>query len=67
MLLDLDHCWTDERVEGSTSLRRFKDSVHDYCECLRRASDRRVGADRPLFFVVPFGPTICAIIDTYVW
>lgn len=20
----------------------------------------------PLFFVVPFGPTICAIIDTYV-
>lgn len=33
MLLDLDRCWTDEHVEGSTSLRRFKDSVHDYCEC----------------------------------
>ncbi|EIW62271.1 HD-domain/PDEase-like protein [Trametes versicolor FP-101664 SS1] len=43
MLLDLDRCWTDEHVEGSTSLRRFKDSVHDY---------------------LPFGPTICAIIDT---
>lgn len=36
MLLDLDRCWTDEHVEGSTSLRRFKDSVHDYCECASR-------------------------------
>ncbi|KAI0637570.1 HD-domain/PDEase-like protein [Trametes polyzona] len=43
MLLDLDDCWTAERVEGPTSVRRFKDSIHDY---------------------LPFGPTICAIIDT---
>ncbi|KAI0829200.1 HD-domain/PDEase-like protein [Trametes gibbosa] len=43
MLLDLDDCWTEERVEGPTSLRRFKDSIHDY---------------------LPFGPTICTIIDT---
>ncbi|KAI8984880.1 HD-domain/PDEase-like protein [Trametes punicea] len=43
MLLELDDRWTEERVEGPTSVRRFKDSVHDY---------------------LPFGPTICAIIDT---
>ncbi|KAH9887730.1 HD-domain/PDEase-like protein [Cubamyces lactineus] len=43
MLLELDDCWTDERVEGPASVRRFKDSIHDY---------------------LPFGPTICAIIDT---
>ncbi|KAH9853312.1 HD-domain/PDEase-like protein [Lenzites betulinus] len=43
MLLDLDDCWTAEPIEGPTSVRRFKDSVHDY---------------------LPFGPTICAIIDT---
>ncbi|OSD01974.1 HD-domain/PDEase-like protein [Trametes coccinea BRFM310] len=43
MLLELDDRWTDEKIEGSTSVRRFKDSIHDY---------------------LPFGPTICAIIDT---
>ncbi|CDO76374.1 hypothetical protein BN946_scf185011.g38 [Trametes cinnabarina] len=43
MLLELDPRWTDEKIEGSTSVRRFKDSIHDY---------------------LPFGPTICAIIDT---
>ncbi|KAI0368467.1 HD-domain/PDEase-like protein [Pilatotrama ljubarskyi] len=43
MLLELDDCWTDEKIEGPTSVRRFKDSIHDY---------------------LPFGPTICAIIDT---
>ncbi|KAI0666163.1 hypothetical protein C8Q78DRAFT_476791 [Trametes maxima] len=43
MLLDLDDSWTDAPVEGVTSVRRFKDSIHDY---------------------LPFGPTICAIIDT---
>ncbi|KAI0333467.1 hypothetical protein GY45DRAFT_1352233 [Cubamyces sp. BRFM 1775] len=43
MLLELDDCWTDEKAEGPASVRRFKDSIHDY---------------------LPFGPTICAIIDT---
>ncbi|KAI0640534.1 HD-domain/PDEase-like protein [Trametes meyenii] len=43
MLLDLDDSWADAPVEGVTTVRRFKDSIHDY---------------------LPFGPTICAIIDT---
>ncbi|RDX44748.1 HD-domain/PDEase-like protein [Lentinus brumalis] len=43
MLLELDDDWTAPSYEGATSVRRFKDSIHDY---------------------LPFGPTVCAIIDT---
>ncbi|KAI0706868.1 hypothetical protein C8T65DRAFT_740425 [Cerioporus squamosus] len=43
MLLELDDDWTAPSYEGPTSVRRFKDSIHDY---------------------LPFGPTVCAIIDT---
>ncbi|KAI0759750.1 hypothetical protein BD413DRAFT_270194 [Trametes elegans] len=43
MLLELDDRWSDTPVEGPSSVRRFKDSIHDY---------------------LPFGPTICTIIDT---
>ncbi|TBU43954.1 HD-domain/PDEase-like protein [Dichomitus squalens] len=43
MLLELDDDWAAAAFEGQTSVRRFKDSIHDY---------------------LPFGQTICAIVDT---
>ncbi len=33
MLLELDDDWTAPSYEGATSVRRFKDSIHDYRTC----------------------------------
>lgn len=32
MLLDLDYDW--DTLEGPTPVRKFKDSIHDYCTSL---------------------------------
>ena len=39
MLLDLDDDWNAPAYEGATSLRRFKDSIHDYRAYITLAFD----------------------------
>ena len=64
MLLDLDYDW--DTLEGPTPVRKFKDSIHDYCTSLfaPQKPPRRVLLI--VFVKVYFGPAVCAVMDTCV-